>query len=33
LAAFLTDHPHVASFALADPDHGGSAITIVELKS
>jgi len=33
LAAFLTGHPHVASFALADPDHGGSAITLVELKS
>jgi len=33
LAAFLTDHPHVASFALADPDHGGSAITVVDLRA
>ena len=33
LAAFLTGHPHVERFALADLDHGGAAITLVELKS
>jgi DNA mismatch repair protein MutS2 len=32
LAAFLAEHPHVARFSDADPDRGGSAITVVELK-
>jgi len=32
LAQFLSDHPHVERFANEDADHGGQAVTIVELK-
>lgn len=32
LAAFFTGHPHVARFFAEKPEHGGDAITIVELK-
>ena len=33
VAALLADHPHVARFASAPQDQGGSGATIVELKS
>ncbi|MCL5287264.1 MAG: Smr/MutS family protein [Acidobacteria bacterium] len=33
LRAFLSGHPHVDRFADAEPDHGGQAVTVVELKS
>ncbi|HEV8385685.1 MAG TPA: Smr/MutS family protein, partial [Candidatus Acidoferrales bacterium] len=33
LREFLSEHPHVERFADAEPEHGGGAITIVELKS
>jgi DNA mismatch repair protein MutS2 len=33
ITAFLADHPHVARFASAPQDKGGSGATQVELKS
>ena len=33
IAELLADHPHVARFALASPEHGGGGATIVELES
>ena len=32
LAAYLRDHPLVARFELAPPEHGGGGVTVVELK-
>jgi DNA mismatch repair protein MutS2 len=32
LAAFLQDHPLVARFESAPPEHGGAGVTVVELK-
>ena len=32
IAEFLTDHPHVARFALSPQDQGGAGATVVELK-
>jgi DNA mismatch repair protein MutS2 len=32
IAAFLDDHPLVARFALAEPEQGGSGVTVIELK-
>jgi len=32
ISELLTDHPHVARFAAAPQDHGGSGATVVELK-
>jgi len=32
LAVFLSEHPHVASYQDEEPDRGGSAITVVELR-
>jgi len=32
ISELLADHPHVARFASASQDHGGSGATIVELK-
>jgi len=29
---FLRDHPHAARFRLADPNAGGAAVTLVQLK-
>jgi DNA mismatch repair protein MutS2 len=31
ISEFLKDHPHVARFAAASQDHGGTGATIVEL--
>lgn len=33
VAEFLKDHPHVARYAAAPPDKGGSGATVVELNS
>jgi DNA mismatch repair protein MutS2 len=33
IAEFLGQHPLVAKFALAQPEHGGNGVTIIELKS
>jgi DNA mismatch repair protein MutS2 len=33
VAELLTDHPHVARYAAAPPEHGGTGATIVELQS
>jgi DNA mismatch repair protein MutS2 len=32
LGEFLAEHPHVGRFGAEDPEHGGDAITVVELK-
>ena len=32
LAGFLQEHPLVARFATAPPEHGGGGVTVVELK-
>ena len=32
IASFLKEHPQVARFALAPPEHGGGGVTVVELK-
>jgi DNA mismatch repair protein MutS2 len=32
IASFLKEHPQVARFELAPPEHGGGGVTIVELK-